>query len=128
MRPHLLQPVAYALAGNSTECWKMKSLLIKVINRIEAMAFKPLIKTCDQGGPMWSLLKTNLRVTVEKPFFFVAETKLFAMPDPSHHLKIIRNNLRTLNEEIFYRLSKELLDHHKFGVYYRKHWYSEKNM
>ena len=61
------QPVAYALAGNSTECKKMKNLLIKVVNRIKAIGLKPLILICDQGGPMWSLHKTHLKVTVDKP-------------------------------------------------------------
>ena len=59
---------------------KIKALLCDIVQRMEGIGITPLLLVCNQGGPVWSLLKTKLKVTIQKPFFYIGSTKIFAMP------------------------------------------------
>ena len=72
---------------------KLKILLTDAINALNETGLNVKIVICDQGSNNRSMLQ-KLGVTVTSPFFHVNSKKIYAMYDPPHLIKNVRNNLK----------------------------------
>ena len=87
------QPVGYFLSSGPMKASAMKVLLFECIEKLKSVGLTPVVLVCDEGTNNQSLFKSQLGVTTDAPFFFHENTKIFAMYDPPHLIKNIRNNL-----------------------------------
>lgn len=85
-------PIAYFLAHSGVNKTILKKIIIDVLQKLFEIGLCPKIIVCDQGTNNQSTLK-SLNVSVENPFFFVNNNKIFSIFDIPHLLKSIRNNL-----------------------------------
>ena len=88
------QPVGYYLSSGPMSSLMLKDLILLCINKLIALGLIVKLLICDQGSNNLSALQTHLRVTLESPFFFVNNLKVFFLYDPPHLLKSIRNNFK----------------------------------
>jgi len=84
-------PIAYFLAHSAVKHDILKTLIIDVLQELLNIDLFPKIIVCDQGTNNQSALRL-LNVSVDRPFFYVNEHKVFALFDTPHLLKSIRNN------------------------------------
>lgn len=85
-------PIAYYLARSAVKHDVLKQLVENVLISLFETGLCPKIITCDQGTYNQSALK-SLGVTKNKPYFFIDDTKIYALFDVPHLLKSVRNNL-----------------------------------
>ncbi|XP_035824336.1 uncharacterized protein LOC101846722 isoform X1 [Aplysia californica] len=83
------QPIPDVLSRGPTK----SAILQSVIHNIKQIGLTPKIVICDQGTNNRSIMK-RLGVTTAQPFFHLEGLKIFAMFDPPHLIKNIRNNLK----------------------------------
>uniref|UniRef100_A0A2S2P4P3 Transposable element P transposase n=1 Tax=Schizaphis graminum TaxID=13262 RepID=A0A2S2P4P3_SCHGA len=84
-------PIAYFLAHSAVKHNILKTLIIDVLQELLNIDLFPKVIVCDQGTNNQSALRL-LNVSVDRPFFYVGEHKVFALFDTPHLLKSIRNN------------------------------------
>ena len=94
------QPVGYFLSSGPMKANAMKDLLFECMEKLKSVGLTPVILVCDQGTNNQSLYKRELGVTTDAPFFFHENSKIFAMYDPPHLIKNIRNNLHNHGLEL----------------------------
>ena len=87
------QPVAYILSNGPCKADLIINLLRDIITQIVSVGLVPKILVSDQGSNNQAVFN-KLNVTQERPFFTLAGVKIFALPDPPHLLKSVRNNLK----------------------------------
>ena len=87
------QAVSYVLSCGPVCAKLLKPLLFDVIKDLYSIGVYLRIIVCDQGSNNCSLFK-QLGITEQQPFFFCENNKGFAMYEPQHLLKSVRNNLK----------------------------------
>ena len=110
------QAVGYFLSSGPLPGCDMKTLLLQCIGKLENIGLKVVVVVADQGANNRNMFKTQLGVSEAKPYFMHGDNKIFAMYDPPHLLKSIRNNLKahgmTLDDdEIKWSYIKEFYDY-----------------
>lgn len=98
------QPIGYFLTSGTVKAQEMKSILLKGIQQLADIGLRVIAVVCDQGTNNQSLFQKELHITPEKPYFDACGQKVYAMYDPPHLIKSIRNNLKnhgfTIDDEI----------------------------
>lgn len=77
---------------NSTNVEDLDEIIFEAIRKLKSIGFNVLAITSDQGPNFFKLVKSNLKLTVEKPYFFVDYVPIFYLFDVPHLLKSTRNN------------------------------------
>ena len=98
------QPIAYYLVNESCQL-QLKSIVSEAITHLEAMDLSVVSLVSDQGSNFMSFLKYT-KVSEVKPFFELNGKKYFAMYDPPHLLKSVRNNLLKYDFEFDGKVAK----------------------
>lgn len=88
------QTIGYWFLGKTGNTIKTHNIVKHAIEKVSSTGLIIKSVVCDQGPRNKSLPKA-LRVTIEKPFFFIKEKldKIFFLFDPPHLLKSLRNNV-----------------------------------
>lgn len=86
------QPVSYFFTKNSTNVEDLTEIIFEAVRKLKSIGLNILAITSDQGPNFLKLVKSNLKLTVEKPYFFVDNTPIFYLFDVPHLLKSTRNN------------------------------------
>ncbi|GBO27697.1 Transposable element P transposase, partial [Araneus ventricosus] len=84
---------------SSSEVYSLQELIHEAIDILQSCELEVVSIVCDQGPNNQGLFR-ELKVTKDAPFFFHNSKKIFAMYDPPHLLKSVRNNLK--NHGIFF--------------------------
>lgn len=84
-------PLAYFICGSSMKHNVLQNLIKSTITKVMDAGLKVVAIVCDQGTNNQSALK-SLGISVDKPYFFVDEKKIFSIFDIPHIFKNIRNN------------------------------------
>ncbi len=92
-------PVAYNMSSGPVKADKLKEMVITCIKQVKGIGLIPILIICDQGSNNHAMYE-KLGVTVEKPYFVVDGTTVYAYYDPPHLLKNVRNNFIKHNFEI----------------------------
>jgi hypothetical protein len=87
------QPIGYLLSNASTPDDVIHRLLMRTLDELEEAGLNVRAIVCDQGTCNQSLFNHKLKVSVEKPFIFHNNKKIFTLFDAPHLLKSVRNNL-----------------------------------
>ena len=88
------QPIGYFLSSGPVGGETLTKLLLEAIDKITDIGLEVKIVLSDQGSNNRKSLETILKVSVDQPFFFHKNSKIFVMYDPPHLIKNIRNNLK----------------------------------
>ena len=88
------QPFSYVLSSGAINSRILRDLILEAISQLQSLGLVVALVVCDQGTNNCSALETHLGVSVDRPFFFHGGQKVFALYDPPHLVKSIRNNLR----------------------------------
>ena len=87
-------PIGYFLSNGPMKATVMKQLMLQAVSELRAIGLNVIVVLSDQGSNNVSMFETELRVSVEQPFFTYQDSKVFVMYDPPHLMKSIRNNLK----------------------------------
>ena len=71
---------------------ELNYLVCDAVATLQNCEMNPQCIICDMGSSNQRLFSSELGITEDKPYFFVNEKKIFAMFDPPHLLKCLRNN------------------------------------
>ena len=71
----------------------LQTLIRDCLTYLTSAGYIPVNVTCDQGANFRGLAN-KLGITIEKPYFYHNEQKIFFLFDPPHLLKSFRNNFR----------------------------------
>lgn len=85
-------PVGYFFSHSGVSGEKLATLIREVIVKLKESNVIVKVIVCDQGSNNRSAMNF-LNVTVEKPYFCINSTQVFALYDTPHLFKSIRNNL-----------------------------------
>lgn len=85
------QPIGYFTSSGPMKGSEMKNLLFDCIEKIEAIGLTPKVVICDQGTNNQNLFRKQLGVTNKRPYFLHKGNRVYAMYDPPHLVKSIRN-------------------------------------
>ena len=94
------QPFGYFLSSAPMKGDELKSLLVQAITKLTSIGLNVILVVSDQGSNNQNLYNTQLKVSEEKPYFYVNDKKIFVMYDPPHLLKSVRNNLHSHGFEV----------------------------
>lgn len=86
------QPIAYFFYRTSAPSNDIKDILYESVRKINATGLNVLGVVSDQGPNFLKLVKTELHLSVDNPYFFVDDRKLVYLFDVPHLLKSTRNN------------------------------------
>ena len=108
------QPVGYFFTSGTMSPDRLKSALLDCIDKVQATGLVVKVVICDQGSNNRSVVN-SLGVTVDKPTFKHNDSTIFAMYDPPHLLKNIRNNLKrsgfqVMNEQVSWKYVEQFYD------------------
>ena len=87
------QPVGFFYCAGPLPATFLEQLLNDCIRKVRSAGLKVMSVVCDMGSPNRQLYKTRLGVSVDRPFFDVDGERVFALYDPPHLLKSLRNCL-----------------------------------
>ncbi|GBM30909.1 Transposable element P transposase [Araneus ventricosus] len=85
--------------SSSTDKFSLQKLVLEAMDILQSCQLEVVSIVCDQGPRNQGLFK-EMNVTSENPYFVYKTKKIFAMYDPPHLLKSVRNNLK--NHGIYY--------------------------
>ena len=88
------QPLGYFLSSGPIESNMLHSLMLECIDKAEQIGLKVKVVLGDQGSNNRKLFNKCCNVTESEPFFLHNGKKIFALHDPPHLLKNIRNNFK----------------------------------
>ena len=86
------QPVAYYLANESARSGRLKTIIFEALGHLEEMGLNVVCVVSDQGSNVIRFFD-EMGVTEEQPYFEMRGKMYFAIYDPPHLIKSIRNNL-----------------------------------
>ena len=86
------QPVSYVLSSSTVEASDLKKLILLCLSEMTEVGLDVKVVICDQGTNNRSMLE-KLGVSIDQPFFMHEGKKVYAMYDPPHLVKSVRNNL-----------------------------------
>lgn len=103
------QPVAFTFCKGSTKSTDLSKFLINIINKITDCGLNVVATVCDQGASNMAALNMLMNATKAEylkngknysgGYFELNSKKIYAIYDPPHLIKGIRNNLLTKNLE-----------------------------
>ena len=88
------QCFGYFLSCGAMPGGEIKELVFQAIRKLRSIGLTVLALISDQGTNNQNLFETNLKMTREKPYFFLDDSKVFLLYDPPHLLKSVRNNFK----------------------------------
>ena len=88
------QCIGYFLSSGPISSKSLHVLVLQAIDKVSNIGLHIKGVICDQGSNNRSFLETHCKVTMDKPFFNHNGHKIFALYDPPHLLKNMRNNLK----------------------------------
>jgi hypothetical protein len=88
------QCIGYFLSSGPIKGSTLQALVKEAITKLSDIGLSVKVVICDQGSNNRNFMETLEGVTAEKPYFIHNNQKVFAMYDPPHLLKNIRNNLK----------------------------------
>lgn len=94
------QPISYFISNNGMKATDLMNLLTSALELLKEIGLKVKVVVCDMATVNQSLFKKYLHISVEKPFFKHKDDTYFAMFDPLHLLKCLRNSLKKHDFEI----------------------------
>lgn len=86
---------------NAASSEDLKSLVEEAVERLHNCGLNPQCVICDMGPSNQRLYSTELAITEDKPFFSVNGKKIYALYDPPHLLKCLRNNFANYNVRFY---------------------------
>lgn len=86
------QPIAYFLLNASCSVTDLKDIIFKSVEKVNGIGLNTLAIISDQGSNFYKLVKKILKISIERPYFFVGDSKVFYLFDIPHLLKSTRNN------------------------------------
>ena len=86
--------IGYFLSSGPMSGSEMKTLLLECITKLNSIGLKVIVVIGDQGANTRNLFEKQLGITIANPFFMEDSEKIFAMYDPPHLVKNVRNNLK----------------------------------
>ena len=92
------QPVGYVLTNSACGACDMKQLLFNCIDKLHAAGLTVMVVISDQGTNFQQLV-SQLKVSVQEPYFEHGGRRIFYMFDTPHLLKSVRNNLQKYSIE-----------------------------
>lgn len=129
------QPVAYTFCSSTTKTIVLKNLIKDIVTEVQNCGLKVVATVCDQGATNLAAINdlinetkaANLRKNIEfrGGYFEIQNQKIFALFDPPHLMKGIRNNL--LTKTLVYKINGKnavakwpyLIELYKRGPRYR---------
>lgn len=106
-------PLAYFFSENPIKAENLKLILETALGKLENVSLMPLAVVCDQSTTNQKLYKL-LNVSVANPFFYSNYKKYYAIFDPPHLIKTLRNNFLSgnfhfyMNKEASFQVVKDL--------------------
>lgn len=88
------QPFGYFLTRSTMTPKMLADKVVEGVRKMLGAGLRPLAVVMDQGANNQAAYKL-LGVTSEKPYFYVDDIKIYALYDPPHLLKNIRNNFKS---------------------------------
>lgn len=102
------QPVAYYLTHNGCNSEILQKCIFEALKAAEEIAKVDVIATvCDMGVSNVKCLK-NLGVTINTPYFYWQQKKIFTMYDPPHLLKCCVSLFRKYN--VFLPVGRDIME------------------
>lgn len=92
IRHNWKQPVAYFFVHNSCDVQDLHYVITTSIRKLRHVGLNVLALVSDQG-PNFYKFCNELGVNMDKPYFFIDESKIYYIFDTPHLLKSTRNNL-----------------------------------
>lgn len=89
------QPIAYFFYKTSPTSGELKNILFESVRKLNATGLNVLGVVSDQGSNFYKLVKTDLKLTVDNPYFKIENQELVYLFDVPHLLKSTRNNFFT---------------------------------
>ena len=86
------QVIGYEFTHGTISVPNLKDLVLKCLRLLLDIGLHVKLIVCDQGSNNQSMYK-KLGISPQEPYFYVNEEKIFAMYDPPHLIKSVRNNL-----------------------------------
>jgi hypothetical protein len=90
------QVIGFCLVAHNLPLAALNSLVGEAVDLLKQSGFTVKMLVMDQEATQWSWMKT-MHVSVERPFLVLSETCIYAMPDPPHLIKNLRNNFMSKN-------------------------------
>lgn len=91
------QPVAYSLLASAEQYVELDSWLEEVIRKLIGVGVEVKAVVSGQGSNYDKYAKAIKNVTVQSPYFFVDERKIYYILDVPHLMKCLRNDLISSN-------------------------------
>ena len=88
------QCIGYFLSSGPMAGKNLKTLVHEAIDKLASIGLHVKCVICDQGSNNRNFMQTLCGVSVEQPYFIHNDQKVYAMYDPPHLLKNIRNNFK----------------------------------
>ncbi|KAK9728642.1 THAP domain [Popillia japonica] len=85
-------PLSFIFTASGVRAEDLHTILKTNLQALNEVGLHPVSITCDQSSTNQKLFKI-LNISVDKPYFTLAERKYFAIFDVPHLFKTIRNNL-----------------------------------
>ena len=87
------QALGYFLSSGPTPPETLRNLVFQCIEKLQHIGLDVRIVLCDQGPNNRCFMEKKIAISAEKPYFYINNVKIYAMYDPPHLMKSIRNNL-----------------------------------
>ncbi|KAL4085131.1 hypothetical protein QTP88_027423 [Uroleucon formosanum] len=84
-------PIAYFLPSTSVKHFMLADLITEVLERLFQCGLIVKAIICDQGASNVAAFK-DLKMTKEKPYFFIGDNKIYSIFDVPHLFKNLRNH------------------------------------
>ena len=111
------QPVAYALISECQNYDEINKWIDKILQKLFETGLIIRTFVSDLGSDLWKASK-NRSVTIEKPYFFIDNKKIYYIFDAPHLMKNVRNNL--MQYDFYFGNSIAKYDH-ILDFYYEDH-------
>ncbi|CAG5048305.1 unnamed protein product [Parnassius apollo] len=86
------QPISYALISECRNYEEINKWIDKVLQKLFEIGLNVRIFVSDQGSDLWKAAKQR-SVSIERPYFFMNNRKIYYIFDAPHLIKNVRNNL-----------------------------------
>lgn len=109
-------PLGYVLSRGPLCGEKTGQLVKHFVHHVESAGLLVKSVVCDQGSNNQAMLKHELKVHPDKPYFIFNGHKIFTFNDAPHLLKSVRNNLKKTGFKIHnHKVSwKFIVEYYKF--------------
>ena len=88
------QCVSYFLTSGPVSAVMLQCLTKDAVGKLQKIGLHVKALVCDQGSNNRSFLESMEKISEEKPYLMVNNSKVYFLYDPPHLLKNVRNNLK----------------------------------